>query len=304
MHNWIIVIALIFILLFLDLGVFNKTDHAIGIKKSLYLTAFYLFVALFFGLWIGYHIGPRSMHEYYTGYLVEKSLSLDNLFVMSVIFKYLSIPRQYQHRVLFWGILGVIILRGIMIGLGGLLITRFEWMLYVFSIFLVLMGIKMLFLEQAETDIAQNPVLKFLRRHCRLSAEINSANFLTLKNNKIWLTPLFVALILIETADLVFAIDSIPAIFAITQNTYIVYTSNIFAILGLRSLYFCLDAVMARFIYLQTALACILIFIGSKIFIAHGLGLEKFPAMVSLSITMILLILGIGLSLIKTRRHH
>jgi len=307
--QWPIFLLLILAVLFLDLGVLNRKDKEITIKRSLLLSGFYVCLALMFGLWIYHTLGFQKMSEYYTGYLVEESLSLDNLFVISLIFSYFHIPRQYQHRVLFWGILGVIVLRAIMIGLGAALVSQFEWVLYIFGFALIIMGIKMWFIQQkSPTAIPQNFILKLLRRSFRISHEIHGHHFLIKAPDPhnpmkkvTFMTPLLVVLILIETADIIFAVDSIPAIFLITTDPYIVYTSNIFAILGLRSLYFTLDIILGKFIYLQHALGLVLIFIGSKIFIAHLLGWDKFPPVLSLGITAGLIAGGIVLSLWRTK---
>jgi tellurite resistance protein TerC len=231
---------------------------------------------------------------------------MDNVFVMAMIFGFFGIPRRYQHRVLFWGILGVIVLRAIMIGLGTALVQRFDWILYVFGAFLLFTGVKMLFSrEEQRPDLAQNPLLRFLRRHLRVTEELHDGHFFVRKrpegatHHLLYATPLFLALVLIELADLVFAVDSVPAVFAITQDPFIVYTSNIFAILGLRSLYFALAALMHRFVYLKYALALVLIFIGGKIFL-HGF-IGKIPALLSLGVTFGLLAGGVLLSLLKTR---
>jgi len=305
---WIIFSAVVIALLILDLGVFNKKDHEIGVKESLLLTLFYIVIALLFSIWIWYQLGIQSVQEYLTGYLIEKSLSLDNIFVISLIFNYLAIPRLYQHRVLFWGILGVIVMRGIMIGVGATLVAEFSWILYIFAGFLVFTGIKMLFVKEHENNMADNKLLLFIKSHLRVTNELHGNHFfVTLvnkSNNKkvIWCTPLFLSLLMVECIDALFAVDSVPAIFAITTDTYIIYTSNIFAILGLRALYFALAAVLPRFIYLKFALAMILIFIGSKIFVADFFGWNKFPASVSLAVTFGLLAGGIMFSLYKTRK--
>jgi tellurite resistance protein TerC len=211
--------------------------------------------------------------QYFTGFFVEKSLAMDNVFVISLIFTYFAIPRIYQHRVLVWGILGVIVLRGIMIGLGAALINQFDWILFIFGAFLLITGIKMLVIADKEPDIAGNPILKFLRKHLNVTDELHGEKFFVKGPDpkgcgKLvrFATPLFLALVLIEFADLIFAVDSVPAIFAITTDPYIVYTSNIFAILGLRALYFALAAMVHRFHYLKYALSLVLIFIGAKIF--------------------------------------
>jgi tellurite resistance protein TerC len=275
-------------------------------RESLLLYSGYFSAGLLFGGWIWWQLGASKALEFYTGFLVEQSLSLDNVFVMAMILGFFGIPRRYQHRVLFWGILGVIVLRAIMIGLGTALVQQFDWVLYVFGAFLLLTGIKMLFSRGAlRPDLAQNPVLKFLRRHIRVTDELHEGRFLVRLRNPAsgqllrYATPLLLALVLIELADLVFAVDSVPAVFAITQDPFIVYTSNIFAILGLRALYFALAALMHRFIYLKYALALVLIFIGGKIFL-HGF-IGKIPAVVSLGVTFCLLASGVLLSLLKTR---
>lgn len=305
---WFIFITLVLSLLVLDLGVFNKKDHEIEVKESLKMSAFYIGIGLLFGGWVWYSLGDQKAIEYMTGFVVEKTLAMDNIFVIAMIFAYFQIPRMYQHRVLFWGILGVIVLRGIMIGFGTALVHNFEWILYVFAGFLVFTGIKMLLVVEHETDIGDNFVLKFMQKHFRLTKEIHGNKFFIRKNHHksdkegaLYLTPLFVALVLIEIADVIFAVDSIPAIFAITTDPYIVYTSNIFAILGLRALYFTLAAMITRFVYLKYALSIVLIFIGSKVFITDMIGLAKFPPLLSLSSTIVILGAGIALSLWKTR---
>jgi tellurite resistance protein TerC len=224
-----------------------------------------------------------------------------------MIFTYFAVPREYQHRVLFWGILGVIVLRAIMIGLGAALVMEFAWVMYIFAVILIATGIKMLVMMDSQPDIANNPVLKFMRKHIRVTETMHGQAFLVRqpdpKTGKVvlWATPLFLCLVLVEIADLVFAIDSVPAIFAITPDAFIVYTSNIFAILGLRALYFALAAVVHRFHYLKYALALVLIFIGAKIFFGDWLFDGKVPAALSLSVTAGLLAGGIVLSLWKTR---
>ena len=231
---------------------------------------------------------------------------MDNVFLISLIFTYFAVPRIYQHRVLFWGILGVIVLRAIMIGLGATLVAEFSWILYVFAAFLIATGIKMLLLGDKIPDIESNPVLRLLRRTLRITPALHEERFFVRQpdpatgHTVLWVTPLFVALILIEIVDLIFAVDSVPAIFAITTDPYIVYTSNIFAILGLRALYFALAAVIHRFKYLKVALALILVFIGGKFFVAGIAGWEKFPASISLGVTVALLAGGIGYSLWRT----
>lgn len=304
---WALFAGVVIFLMVLDLGILHRKTREITIRESLWMSVFYIGMALVFGGWVWFTLGPQSGKEYITGFLVEKTLAMDNVFIISLIFSFFAIPAQYQHRVLFWGILGVIVLRALMIGLGATLVSQFSWVLYVFAVFLVFTGIKMLTIHKGDPDIARNPVLKFLRRHLRITDELDGQRFFVRRPHPVsgklvmFCTPLFIALMLIEFVDMVFAVDSVPAIFTITKDPYIVYTSNIFAILGLRALYFALAAMVHRFQYLKQALAMVLIFIGSKIFIADLLGLEKFPANLSLGITLALLSGGVAWSLYKTR---
>lgn len=306
---WVIFISTVLILLAVDLGIFNKKDHVIGVKESLFLSAFYICMGFSFGGFVWYELGAQSAQEYLTGFLVEKSLSLDNIFIISLIFSGLSIPQRYQHRILFFGILGVLILRGIMIALGAKLIHEFEWLLYVFSAFIILIGIKMFFVPEKKMDIQKNHALKWIKKHFPITHEIHGQKFFIRKKDpktskvKSFMTPLFIALLFVEFTDVIFAIDSVPAIFTITQNSYIVYTSNIFAILGLRALYFALVAIIDRFEYLKYSLGCVLIFIGAKIFLADLFGFEKFPSSLSLAITFGLIGIGITYSLYKSKKN-
>ncbi len=309
---WLSFLSIVVLLLALDLGVLHRDQHEINVRESFLLSGGYISVSLLFGLWIWHELGSESALDYYTGYVIEKSLSIDNIFVMAIIFSALYIPRMYQHRVLFWGIVGVILMRGLMIGLGSALVHKFEWVLFLFAAFLVFTGIKLLFMKDDESDhgrtVANNPVLLFLRKHFRITPELHGQKFLIKdidpRTGKMvhYMTPLLLALITVELADVVFAVDSVPAIFAITTDPYIVYTSNIFAILGLRALYFALSAMIERFAYLKYALAMVLIFIGSKVFITPLLGLEKFPAWISLIVTVGILAGGVFYSLHKTRK--
>lgn len=302
---WGVFVAVVVTLLVLDLGVLHNHDREIEVKESLLLSAGYISIAAGFGAWVWWFLGAQSGTEYFTGFLIEKSLSMDNVFVIALIFSYFAIPRQYQHRVLFWGILGVIVLRAIMIGLGATLISQFSWILYVFGAFLVLTGIKMWRVADHMPDIASNPVLKFLRSHLKVTPGLHGNAFFVRQadpatgKNVRWATPLFLALCMVEIIDLVFAVDSVPAIFAITSDPFIVYTSNIFAILGLRALYFALAAMIHRFTYLKYALALVLVFIGSKIFLVGLIG--KTPPAISLGVTVALIAGGVLFSLWKTR---
>jgi tellurite resistance protein TerC len=298
---WFMFLGIIIFFLALDLGVFHRKNQVLSIKNSLMMSGFYILLGLTYGLFVYFEMGSQAAEEYYTGYVLEKSLSVDNIFVISLIFSGFAVPREYQYRVLFYGILGVIILRGLMIGGGSILIHNFEWILYVFGAFLVFTGVKLLFSKEKIIELDESRFLKFVQKHLRVTEKFEGNRFLVRRNGAIWATPLLVALLMIEFIDLIFAIDSIPAIFAITRDPYIVYTSNIFAVLGLRALYFALADMIHRFHYLKYALALILIFIGSKIFLVDFFGWEKFPAMVSLGVTLGLLGFGVGYSLLKTK---
>ena len=304
---WLGFIGVVALLLVLDLGVLHRGSREIEVRESLLLSAGYIAMGVAFGAFVWWQLGQQAGVEYLTGFVVEKSLAMDNVFVIAMIFGFFAIPRQYQHRVLFWGILGVIVLRAVMIGVGATLVAEFGWVLYLFAAFLILTGIKMLWSSGKETDLASNPVLRFVRRRLRVTDELHGERFFVRQNDPrtarsvLYVTPLFLALVLIEVADVIFAVDSVPAIFAITTDPYIVYTSNIFAILGLRALYFALAAVLHRFAYLKQALAILLVFIGSKIFVADLLGLTKFPAEWSLGVTFAILASGIFYSLWRTR---
>ncbi|MBP9722297.1 MAG: TerC/Alx family metal homeostasis membrane protein [Gammaproteobacteria bacterium] len=304
---WLLFFTIIASLLLLDLGVFNKKNRVITLKVSLTSTLFYIIISLLFNILVYFKLGLEGAQEYFTGYVIEKSLSLDNIFVISLVFSYFQVPAKYQHRVLFYGIIGALFLRGLMIGIGASLLANFHWIIYIFSLFLILTGIKMLVIVDSKPDISKSLLLKFLRNHLRITRKIKDNKFFTKRTNKItkkkkiWATPLFITLILVEFVDLIFAVDSVPAILAITPNTFIIYTSNIFAILGLRALYFTIAAIIRRFVYLNYALSIILIFIGSKTFAAYLLGLEKFPITISLFVTISVLALGIIFSLYKTK---
>ncbi|MEQ1540220.1 MAG: TerC family protein [Sphingorhabdus sp.] len=305
---WLSFIGLVAALTAFDLGFLHKEDKEMGIGESLKLTAFYISIALAFGVWVWMAKGAEMGMQYYTGFFIEKALSIDNVFVISLIFTYFAIPNKYQYRALLWGIIAVIILRGIMIGVGAAIVQQYEWVLYIFAAFLIATGIKMLFTGDSEMDVSKNPIVRFMNKHFRVTPELHGEKFIVKvqdeKTGKMVraITPLLLALIVINLADLVFAVDSVPAIFAITTDTFIVYTSNIMAILGLRALYFALAAMVHRFHYLKYALALVLVFIGSKIFVADFvLGGDKFPPVLSLGVTFALILGGILFSLWKTR---
>ena len=293
--SWIIFSAVIITLLILDLGLFNKKDKVISLKESLALSIFYISIACLFGLYIYYELGAQSTREYFTGFLLEKAMSLDNIFVISIIFSFFQIPLKYQHRVLFWGILGVIILRAIMISAGATLLANFEWVLFIFAAILIATGVKTFMMAEHESiEIKDMYIYKLLKSKLNIHPKLVGNKFIIIKNKKLFFTPLFMALITVETMDVVFAIDRIPAIFAVTQDTYIVYTSNIFAILGLRALFFLLADIVERFKYIKYSLALILILIGIKIFVAHFIHI---PTYIPLVVTIGLLVLGVLISI-------
>ena len=304
-YFWLAFVAVVVGLLVFDLGILHKDEKEIGARESLTLYGFYVAIALGFGAWVWMARGAESGLEFFTGYLIEQSLAMDNMFVIATIFGFLGIPRLYQHRVLFWGILGVIAFRAILIGLGAALVYQFNWILFLFGAFLVFTGIRMFQHKDDEPDIEHNPVFAFLTRHFRITRQLHGRAFTVKepdpKTGKLvtWLTPLAVALIMVETVDLIFAVDSVPAVFAVTQDTFIVYTSNIFAILGLRALYFALAAAMNRFRYLQVSLAIILVLVGIKIFLVplH----IHIDTLLSLVVTLSILAGGVIFSLWKTR---
>ncbi|MGI1660952.1 TerC family protein [Palleronia sp. KMU-117] len=304
---WLLFLSLVIALLVFDLGVLNKKDHEIGVAESLRLSAMYITLGLSFSGFIWWQMDGEATAQYLTAFVVEKTLALDNIFVIALIFGFFAIPREYQHRVLFWGILGVIVLRGIMIGLGATIVDQYHWVLYIFAAFLIFTGIKMLFVASKEHKMEENGLIRFLKRRLHVTEEMHGHDFFVKKPHPVtgrltrYATPLFLALITIEIADLVFAVDSVPAVFTITTDPYIVYTSNIFAILGLRALYFALAAILHRFAYLKYALSVLLVFIGSKIFVADAMGWEKFPPEWSLGITFAILGTGIAYSLWRTK---
>lgn len=306
---WLIFASIIVTLLVLDLGVLHRTEREISVKESLLMCGFYVFISLCFGAFVWTDMGHEAGLQFLTGYVVEQSLALDNIFVMALIFGYFNIPRMYQHRVLFWGIIGVLVLRGIMIVLGAALVHQFEWVLLLFAGFLVFTGIKMLFHSDDEPkDLADNTAVILLRRWLPVTHDLHGHSFFVRQTNpktgrkSLFVTPLFLCLLLIELADVVFAVDSVPAIFAITTDPYIVFTSNIFACLGLRSLYFALSAMLERFAYLKYALAGVLVFIGGKVLAAEFLGIAKIPPALSLGVTVVILASGFFYSMWKTRK--
>ncbi len=305
---WLAFIGLVVALTAFDLGLLHKEDREMGIAESLKLSVFYITIALAFGVWVWIEKGADLGMKYYTGFFIEKALSIDNIFVISLIFAFFAIPAKFQYRALLWGIIGVIVLRGLMIAAGAALVSEAYWVLYIFAAFLVATGVKMFFSNDHAPDLSKNPAIRWISTHMRVTKELHDQRFFVkVPDEKTGLmvraaTPLFLALVVINLADLVFAIDSVPAIFAITTDTFVVYTSNIMAILGLRALYFALSAMIDRFHYLKFALAAVLVFIGSKIFVSDFLlDGAKFPPVASLAVTFGLIGAGIGWSLWKTR---
>jgi tellurite resistance protein TerC len=305
---WLAFIGLVVALTAFDLGLLHKEDREMGISESLKLSAFYITIALAFGVWVWIEKGADLGMKYYTGFFIEKALSIDNIFVISLIFAFFAIPAKFQYRALLWGIIGVIVLRGLMIAAGAALVSEAYWVLYIFAAFLVATGVKMFFSNDHAPDLSKNMAIRWISTHMRVTKELHDQRFFVkVPDEKTGAmvraaTPLFLALVVINLADLVFAIDSVPAIFAITTDTFVVYTSNIMAILGLRALYFALSAMIDRFHYLKFALAAVLVFIGSKIFVSDFLlDGAKFPPVASLAVTFGLIGAGIGWSLWKTR---
>lgn len=304
---WLVFLTLIVTLLAIDLGLLHKEQREISMRESLVLSAMYVGLGLAFGGFVWWSLGAAAGAEYLTGFAVEKALAMDNVFVIAMIFAFFAIPRAYQHRVLFWGVLGVIVLRGIMIAAGAVLIEAAAWVLYVFAAILIATGVKMFFAGDKPYDVGASPLLRILRSRMRMTDGLQGEKFFVRRpvstgGGLAWhATPLFLALVLIEAADVIFAVDSVPAIFAITRDPFVIYTSNIFAILGLRALYFALSALVDRFHYLKYALALVLVFIGGKIFLADLLGLEKIPPAIALGATLAILAGGVVVSLLKTR---
>jgi tellurite resistance protein TerC len=297
--EWAGFLLLVLAMLALDLGVLNRKDHVIRPKEALKWSAFWVALALAFGGWVWARYGADSGLEYLTGYVIEKSLSVDNIFVFVIIFGALGIPALYQHRVLFWGIVSALVLRGAMIAGGAALLHRFHWVIYVFGAFLVVTGVKLFLARAAVPHPEQSAAFRFLRRIVPGTPRLDGNRFFTVENGKRVATPLFFALALIEFTDVVFAVDSIPAIFAVTDDPYIVFTSNIFAILGLRSLYFLLASFVEKFTYLKPSLAVILVFVGTKMALVD---VVKIHPAVSLAVIVAVLGIGVVASVARARR--
>jgi tellurite resistance protein TerC len=278
---WIAFNLFVLAMLALDLGVFHRKSHEVSIREALTWTCVWITLAMLFNLFVYYYFDRSKALEFFTGYIIEKSLSVDNIFVIILIFSYFKVPSAYQHKVLFWGILGALVMRVIFILTGVELIHRFHWLIYIFGGFLVYTGIRMLTSGDLKIDPEKNPLVKLARRIMPITPSFEGDRFFVKQDGKMWATPLFLVVILIETTDLIFAVDSIPAILAISDDSFIVYTSNVFAILGLRSLYFALAGIEKYFVYLKYGLSAILVFVGVKMCIAD---LFKIPIDVSLII--------------------
>ena len=304
---WLGFIAFVLIMLAVDLFMLGgKTVHKVSFKEALSWSIVWVSLALLFnaGLWwyldgeMGREVANAKSLEFFTGYLIEKSLAVDNIFVFLMIFTYFAVPAEYQRRVLLYGVLGAIAMRAVLILAGSALITQFHWVLYLFGVFLLVTGIKMFYFADKEPDLEQNPLLRWMRGHMKVTDEYHGEKFFVMKDGLRYATPLFLVLVLIEFSDLVFAVDSIPAIFAVTTDPFIVFTSNIFAIMGLRAMYFLLADVADRFHLLKYGLALVLVFIGTKMLIVD---LYKIPVLLALGVVATIIVVSVILSLVTTR---
>lgn len=293
---WISFNLFILLMLALDLGVFQKKTHVISVKEALIWSGVWILLAMLFNVFIYYDMGKQKALEYFTGYLLERSLSIDNIFVFVLLFSYFKVPAEYQHKVLFWGVIGALVLRALLIGIGVVLVAKFAWIIYIFGAFLVFTGFKMAVQDDSHIDPEKNFVIRMFRKFFPVTNEYDNGNFFTLINGKKFATPLFVVLVATEFTDLIFAFDSIPAIFAVTSDPFIIYTSNIFAILGLRAMYFALAGIIDKFHYLKIGLSMILIFIGFKMLI---IDIFKIPIGYSLGVIALILTASVVLSLVK-----
>ncbi|MCR5889117.1 TerC family protein [Hymenobacter sp. J193] len=294
---WAAFTAFVLAMLLLDLLVFNRKAHVVHMREALGWSAFWVVLSLGFNYLVWRTMGQTAAIEFLTGYLIEKSLSVDNLFVFLLIFTYFRVPQEYQHKILFWGIIGALVLRAVFILVGAALLAKFHFLLYLLGAFLVYTGVKMASSAgEPEIDPDANPVVKFLSRHLPITSKLEGGKFFVRKEKLLFATPLFVVLVMVETTDVVFAADSIPAILAVSQNTFIVFTSNVFALLGLRALYFALAGLMKLFHYLHYGLALILIFIGGKLLVSE---LVHIPMGISLGVVGALLLGSILLSLLR-----
>lgn len=291
---WIGFNAFVLVMLAIDLGIFHREAHQVSIKEAAAWSAVWVALALIFNFGLYHFMGPAAGLEFLTGYVIEKALSVDNIFVFVLIFSYFRVSPRYQHRVLFWGILGALVMRGTMIGAGAFLIHQFHWIIYVFGAFLVLTGIRMVTQTEQAIEPEANPVIRLLRRLMPVASRYHGQRFFVKEHDaagrlRLMATPLFVVLVLVETTDLIFAVDSIPAIFAVTQDPFLVYTSNVFAILGLRALYFLLAGVIEKFHYLKLGLSVVLVFVGVKMLLV-----DLFPIPIGLSLGVVAAVLTVS----------
>ena len=297
---WIGFNVFVLLMLALDLGVFHRKAHVVTFKESMAWTVVWVTLALLFNLGVWHYMGPQRGIEFFTGYVIEKSLSVDNVFVFALLFSYFAVPPLYQHKVLFWGILGALIMRAVMIFLGAALIERFTWIIYIFGAFLILTGIKMIVKREEEIHPERNPLVRWFKKLMPVTNDYRGDKFFVREKGVRMATPLFVVLLLVEFSDLIFAVDSIPAIFAVTKDPFIVYTSNVFAILGLRSLYFALAGVMDKFHYLKIGLGVVLAFVGVKMLLGHTP--YKIDTLVSLGVIVTVLTASIVVSLLRPKK--
>ncbi len=296
--GWVGFNAFVLVMLALDLGVFNRKAHSVSLKEALTWSAVWITLALLFNLGLYFVSGTEAALQFLTGYLIEKSLSVDNIFVFVLLFSAFRVPAAYQHRVLFWGVLGALVMRGILIAVGATLIEDFHWIIYIFGIFLIITGIRMGIHKETEVHPERNPVLKLVRRILPVTEDYEGQRFIVRRDGRTLVTPLLLVLVTIETTDLIFAVDSIPAIFAVTTNAFIVYTSNVFAILGLRSLYFVFANIIDKFYYLRIGLAVILSYVGVKMVLTD---LFHIPTTLSLLVIALVLTVAILASLWRAR---
>jgi tellurite resistance protein TerC len=294
--HWGVFFLLLAGMLALDLGVFNRREHRIGLREALFWSVVWTAVGLAFNFWIAFRFGHQAGLEFLTGYIIERALSFDNIFVFVILFNYFAVPAEQQHRVLFWGILGALLSRGLFIGLGTALISRFEWLIFVFGAFLVYTGFKMFRGEEPEVHPEKNPVVRLFQRFVPLTGSYHGKRFLIREGGRVRATPLLLVLVVIEATDVLFAVDSIPAVFGVTRNTFIIFTSNIFAILGLRALYFLLAGLMVKFRVLGYGVGLVLVFVGCKML---GHGVFDLPPELSLGIVLGILALSIAASLLR-----
>lgn len=287
---WVLFTLFILVMLAIDLGVVNRKSHEVSVREALAWSGVWIALALAFNVGVYFWRGQEVAIQFFTGYIVEKSLSIDNIFVFLQVFSYFSVPAIYQHKILFWGVLGAIVMRAVFIFAGVALITKFHWIIYVFGAFLVITGLKMALAKDKEMHPEKNPVIRLLKRFVPLSHEYEDGHFFVRKNGALLATPLILVLIVIETTDVIFAVDSIPAILAITTDPFIVYSSNLFAIMGLRALFFALAGVIKKFHYIHYGLAAILAFVGIKMLISE---VYKLPSIAALAVIAAILLLSI-----------